>query len=173
MNNISHLNIDKFIKFERLLTASRLKQTSPTSPSYENIKILKEQYKNKIKTLLSTMKSKKFYDYMIQQKKRSKTIKQNMPEFDFIIDFGKITIRDTNDLKIFYIVSHKQAVSAMFDVNKKQIDLMILNNNNIIKNLEERQLDPTLTTKQYNDNEDLIYSIKIKNELYKHIYSHL
>lgn len=166
--------VDEFIKFEKLATKSRdakaSNQTSEASPYYEIIKIYSSQTKNKIKSLLSTIKPKTFYDYMIYQKQKSKAIKPNMPELEFTIDFGKLAIHDINDLKILFMVSYKNSSNATFDITQKQIDLMILNNNNIIKKLSELLLNPTLTENTFEHIEDLIYSLKIKIELYKFIY---
>lgn len=167
MEDILNL-IDEFIKFEKLLN-----QTSLNSPYYEIIKIYSSQTKNKIKSLLSSQKQKTFYDYMFNQKQKSKAIKQNMPEHDFEIVFDKILIEDTNDLKILFMVSFKNAVNATFDTSHKQLDLMILNNNKMIKKLSKLLLNPVLPQTAYNEIEDLIYLLKIKIELYKFIYSHI
>lgn len=167
MEEIQNL-VDEFIKFEKLLN-----QTSKSSPYYEIIKIYSSQTKQKIKWLLSSQNQKTFYEYMFYQKQKSKAIKPNMEEHDFIIDFGKIAIDDTKDLKIYFMVAFKNAINATFEVTHKQLDLMILNNNKMIQKLSKLLLNPTLTIKTYNEIEDLIYSLKIKIELYKFIYSHI
>lgn len=158
--------VDEYIKFEKVL-----KQTSTKSPYYDIIKIFTSQTKNKIKTMLETKSNKTFYDYMILQKEKSKALKQYMSEFNFIIDYGKIQYDDINDLKLFFILSFKQSVIATFDVNKPRIDLIILNNNNKIKMLNDKQKYSDQT--QFKEIENLIYSLKIKNELYSFIYSNI
>lgn len=95
MEDILNL-VDEFIKFEKLLN-----QTSKSSPYYEIIKIYSSQTKQKIKWLLSSLNQKTFYKYMFNQTQKSKAIKPNMEEHDFIIDYGKIAIDDTKDLKIY------------------------------------------------------------------------
>lgn len=81
------------------------------------------------------------------------------------------------------MVAFKNAINATFEATHKQLDLMILNNNKIIQKLSKMLLNPlltegnkpesVLTKKTYYDIEELIYSLKIKIELYKFIYSHI
>lgn len=180
MEDILNL-VDEFIQSQKSLN-----QTSKSSPYYEIIKIHSLETKNKIKKLLSTQKQEIFYNYIIQQKKLSKS---NILEDD-VIDFGKIQIDEINDLydlKIWFMISTKNAINATFDITKKQIDLMILNNNKMIKklskisqNLTNLKCDMCGISKTYDaekskqlaqdDIEDLIYFQKIKIELYEYIY---
>lgn len=165
MEEIQNL-VDEFIKFEKLLN-----QTSKSSPYYEIIKIYSSQTKQKIKWLLSSQNQKTFYDYMIYQKQKSKAIKPNMKEHDFEIDFDKIAVDDIIDLKILFMVSFKNATKFTIDTSHKQLDLYILNNNKMIKKLSKMLLNPVLPQTAFDEIEDLIYLLKIKNELYKFIYS--
>lgn len=174
MEEIQNL-VDEFIKFEKLLnqtsTASKMRGAKAPSPYYEIIKIYSSQTKQKIKTLLSSQNQKTFYDYMFHQKQKSKALKQNMPEHDFEIVFDKIPIEDTNDLKILFMISFKNAVNATFETSHNQLDLMILNNNKMIKKLSKMLLNPILTNETFDEIENLIYLLKIKIDLYKFIYS--
>lgn len=169
--------VDEFINFEK--TASTM---AVSSPYYKITKIHSSQTKNRIKSLLATQKQEDFYNYLIQQKQMSKALKQNMQEHELLIDLGKLIVDDVDDLKFLYMVSYKNSVNATFDKTKQQIDLMILNNNKMIKDLLKTskklanlkcdmvEIKTQSAQETIEEIEDLIYLLKIKNELFKYIY---